>query len=125
MTAIATTYFRSSVVRLGEEAALMIDGGVFILFAEPVPHELAEVSVIHRPSQPLSEEVRAGDVFVLGETAVEITAAGDRAAENLRTLGHIVVYLNPDGDQQVLPGAIHVTGQLTAPSAGDLIELRR
>ena len=125
MTTISTTYFRSSVLRLGDEAELMIDGGVFILFAEPVPDELAEVSVIHQPSQSLSDEVRAGDVFVLGEDTAEITAAGDRAAENLRTLGHIVVYLNPGADQQVLPGAIHVAGRLTAPSAGDPIELRR
>lgn len=125
MTATVTTYFRSSVLRLGDEAALMIDGGVFILFAEPVPDELAEVSIVHEPSQPLSDEVRPGDVFVLGDATARITAAGDRAAENLRTLGHIVVYVDPPADQQVLPGAIHVAGALSAPAAGDPIELRR
>lgn len=121
---VASTYFRSSVVRLGDEASTMIEGGVFILFAEPVPDELAEVSIIHEPSQELLEDVHVGDTFVLGDAAVSITAAGDRASENMRTLGHIVIYANPDESQAVLPGAIHIRGALGQPASGAAIEFR-
>lgn len=121
---MVSTYFRSSVVRLGDEASAMIDGGVFILFAEPVPEELAEVSIIHQPSQDLVEDVQVGDTLVLGDAAVSIMAAGDRASENMRTLGHMVIYANPDESQAVLPGAIHIRGALGMPASGAPIELR-
>ncbi len=118
-------YFRSNVLRLGDEAKEMIDGGVWIFFAEPVPDALAEVSVIHEPDGGLGDEVRAGDVLVIGRSRLDITAVGDRAAENLRSLGHVVVYVDPGPGADLLPGAIHASGAVDQPRPGDPIELHR
>lgn len=48
---------------------------------------------------------------------------GEIAAQNLRTLGHFVVYSDPEDSQKILPGAIHAAGTLNLPTAGVTIEL--
>src|SRR5262245_54427718 len=101
----------------------MIDGGVVILYADPIPDALESVSVVHGPARGPDREISAGDVFAIGSEHVELTAVGDLAHENLRTLGHIVVYLNPDPDTALLPGAVHGRGTLTVPPAGARLTL--
>lgn len=118
-------YFTSSVVRLGEEAPEMIGGGIMILFAEPLPDELADVSVIHAPDGELAEPIGTGDLLRVGESTLTITAVGERAAENLRSLGHLVVYVDPDASTSLLPGAVHAHGELTVPERATVIELSR
>jgi glucitol/sorbitol PTS system EIIA component len=117
-------YYESTVLRAGEEAGLMIDGGVIILYADPIPDALESVSVVHHPDRGPDREIRVGDVFVLGEYRVELTAVGERADENLRTLGHIVVYVNPEEGTSLLPGAVHGSGAIGVPSAGAVLSLR-
>jgi glucitol/sorbitol PTS system EIIA component len=121
----ANTYYRSSVTRLGDEAPDLVTGGVMILFREPVPDELAEVSVIHAPNQDLAWPIERGDELVISDSPVTVTDVGNRADANLRELGHIVVYLNPVAGTDCLPGAVHATGDLKMPEPGDLLELRR
>ena len=117
-------YFRSEVTSIGVDAAEMVDGGVAIFFAEPCPAELAEVSIVHRVAKIESaRDPRPGDVLSLGNSRLTITAVGETAGENLRSLGHIVVYFNPEPDQSLLPGAIQATGTLFLPAPGDAIEL--
>jgi PTS system glucitol/sorbitol-specific IIA component len=116
-------YYESTVLRSGEEAELMIEGGVVILYADPIPDALESVSVVHNPARGPDRSIQVGDVFVLGENRVELTAVGDRADENLRTLGHIVVYLNPSDDTALLPGAVHGTGAVAVPTAGAVLAL--
>jgi len=117
-------YYESTVLRSGGEAGIMIEGGVAILYADPIPDALADVSVVHTPSSGPEREIRVGDVFVLGEYQVELTAVGERADENLRTLGHIVVYVNPEDGASLLPGAVHGRGTLGVPAAGAVLSLR-
>lgn len=117
-------YYESTVLRAGEEAGLMIDGGVIILYADPIPDALESVSVVHNPGRGPDREIRVGDVFVLGEYQVELTAVGERADENLRTLGHIVVYVNPEEGTSLLPGAVHGSGTIGVPPAGAVLSLR-
>lgn len=118
-------YFRSSVIRLGGEASGLVAGGVMILFREPVPEELADVSVIHAPASTPGLPVSTGDELMIGNSRVTLTAVGERADANLRELGHIVVYLNPGPDSELLPGAVHARGELAMPEPGAGIELRR
>lgn len=120
-----SVFFESAVTRLGHEATEMIEGGVLILFAEPVPEELADVSVLHMPTREPAHPMQPGDVFCIGDTRLAITAVGGQADENLRSLGHLVLYLNPAADAGLLPGAIHATGNLPVPAAGDRLELHR
>lgn len=118
------TYYRSQVTSVGTDAIEMVEGGVVIFFSEPCPVELAEVSIVHAASFLHPErDPQAGDVLRVGDSEVTLTAVGSLAAENLRSLGHIVVYTDPDSDQKLLPGAIHATGSLSLPAAGAALEL--
>jgi PTS system glucitol/sorbitol-specific IIA component len=117
-------YYESTVLRAGDEAEIMIEGGVVILYADPIPDALESVSVVHTPARGPDREIRVGDVFELGEHRVEVTAVGERADENLRTLGHIVVYLNPEDGTGLLPGAVHGRGSIAVPPAGAVLSLR-
>jgi glucitol/sorbitol PTS system EIIA component len=117
-------YYESTVLRSGDEAEIMIDGGVVILYADPIPDALESVSVVHNPARGPDRSIRVGDVFVVGEHRVELTAVGERADENLRTLGHIVVYLNPEEGTTLLPGAVHGHGTMTVPSSGTVLSLQ-
>lgn len=118
-------FFESRVTRLGDEAAAMIDGGVMILFGEPVPDELAEVSVLHAPAGAPRHPMQPGDILRIGESSLAITAVGERADENLRELGHLVLYLNPQATTGLLPGAVHATGDPPVPAPGHRLELLR
>jgi PTS system glucitol/sorbitol-specific IIA component len=118
-----TVYYESTILRSGVEAQDMVDGGVVILYADPIPDALEEVSVVHAPVATPEREVRVGDVFRIGEEEIELIAVGERADENLRTLGHIVVYLNPDEGTTLLPGAVHGRGSVSLPVAGAKLSL--
>ena len=119
-----TTYYRSQVMSIGTDATEMFDGGVVIFFGEPCPAELAEVSVVHTVDHHHPQrDPQSGDVLRVGGSEVTITEVGEIAANNLRTLGHFVVYSDPEDSQKILPGAIHAKGTLTLPSAGVTIEL--
>ena len=43
-----STLWSADITAIGPDASDMIDGGVVILFGEPVPEALAEVSIVHR-----------------------------------------------------------------------------
>lgn len=117
-------YFRSEVVSIGDDVAEMMEGGIAIFFAEPCPSELAEVSVVHKvmDSDP-QRDPKPGDVLRVGTSVVTFTSVGDIAGENLRNLGHMVVYVSPDNEQNPLPGAVHAEGSLAVPAIGETIEI--
>ncbi len=118
------TYYRTTIAEIGAEAGEMIAGGVLILFGEPLPEALAEMSIVHRPSQPLSgHAIAVGDVVSLAGTELRINAVGDLATKNLDDLGHIVLYVNQP-DQKLLPGAVLATGDIPDLKPGDVIEFR-
>ena len=118
------TYYQSTVVDIGPEVAEMAAAGVFILFAEPLPEALAEVSVVHRPSQTLDgHTIAVGDTVAIGGQELTITLVGDIATKNLDELGHIVLYVNHEG-QKLLPGAVQAEGELPVVEAGQTIEFR-
>lgn len=117
-------YFHSEVVSIGDGANEMIDGGVVIFFAEPCPAELADVSIVHRViNADPQRNPEAGDMLRVGDSRLAITAVGALAGDNLRSLGHLVVYRNPDLSQSLLPGAVQAVGDLTVPPVGAVIEL--
>ena len=118
------TYYRTTIAEIGPEAEEMITAGVLILFGEPLPEALAEVSIVHRPSQTLSgHAIAVGDVVSLGGTELRIDAVGELATRNLDDLGHIVLYVNQP-DQKLLPGAVLASGDIPDLKAGDVIEFR-
>jgi PTS system glucitol/sorbitol-specific IIA component len=118
------TYYRTTVVDVGPEAADMAAAGVVILFGEPLPEALAEMSIVHRPSQTLGgHAISVGDVISVGGAELQITAVGDLAAKNLEELGHIVLYVDQP-NQKLLPGAVLATGGLPPIERDAVIEFR-
>lgn len=121
-----TTLYESTVTRLGAESQEMIDVGVVILFGEPVPDALAEVSVVHDGGSRETEVApQPGDVVVIGGAELPVLAAGEIAGANLQQLGHFVLYCDPPEDQALLPGAVFVSGRPAAIQPRDRIALER
>lgn len=119
-----TAYYRSEVTGIGPEVSMMIDEGVLILFSDPVPPELAEVAVCHSPDGEPGRGIGVGDVIEgLGAGPLTVTGVGSRADENLRTIGHIVLYADPPPDVTLLPGALFVAGRMSVPDTGGSIRL--
>lgn len=116
--------WQSAVVHIGADAAELFEAGVYILFGTPVPDALAEVSLVHGGHQAEFVPIEAGDHLWIGDTELVLTEVGSMANDNLRQLGHIVVYLNA-ADQQLLPGAVKATGDLPAPAVGDRLAVHR
>lgn len=124
MDTTASPYFRTVVRSLGEQAPMMAAEGVLILFGEPCPEALAEVSVVHGEwSMAEGRDPRPGDRIRIGERELPLHAVGEIAGKNLRELGHIVLYRFLEDGPGLLPGAIHVNGDLPIPEPGDAIEL--
>ena len=118
------TYYRTTVVNIGPEAGDMLAAGVLILFAEPLPDALADVSVVHRPDhRDPAFTISVGDTVSVAGQELAVTAVGDIATKNLDELGHVVLYVNQP-DQKLLSGAVHATGDLPEPQPGDVIEFR-
>lgn len=116
-----TELWTATVTMIGPDVAEMRDAGVIILFADPVPPALAEVSIVHTGGATPTRPIGVGDRFVLDGAEVEIRAIGEIANENLTELGHVVIYLNQDEDK-VLPGAIHAAGELGNAAEGSVLK---
>ncbi|GAA5128243.1 PTS glucitol/sorbitol transporter subunit IIA [Pseudonocardia adelaidensis] len=118
------TYYRTTVTGVGPEAGDMLAAGVLILYAEPLPDALADVSVVHRPEdRSAALTIGVGDVVSVGGHELSVTAVGEIAAKNLDELGHVVLYVDQP-DQKLLPGAVHAAGGVPDPRPGHVIEFR-
>lgn len=113
------TYFQGTISTIGPDAEAMAEGGVLILFGAPCPDALAEVSfVVDDWKAADGAQPSAGDTITIGESTFTVTEVGGSAADNLRDLGHAVLYINPAEDFKILPGATLVTGDYVTPVAG-------
>ena len=114
---MSNVYYKSTVQRVGAACEELLDGGVLILCSAPVPEALQDASVVHEPSVRLTGELRCGDRLWLDGRLIELVSVGERATQNLRELGHVVVHMNA-ADTQVPPGAVYGRGTLTLPETG-------
>lgn len=118
---MSRTLWSAEVSSLGGDADEMIEAGLLILFGEPVPEPLAEVSVVHTRATPLERVLQSRDQFVFADQTYVIAEVGERVHDNLTELGHAVIYVNQPG-QELLPGAIKVAGPpLRTPEVGSII----
>ena len=79
-----------------------------ILFAEPVPPDIADYCAIHRPGE-FNAVLLPGLAVKINNAFYRITAVGEVATANLKQLGHIT--LNFDGAIDAeLPGTVHLCG---------------
>lgn len=121
---MSNQFWSSTVTGVGADSPEMFDAGVYILFGEPVPAALADISIVHSGSQGTAN-VEAGDTLWIGDVAVTIDEVGHRANQSLAELGHSVVYINVP-QQKLLPGAMKATGdQRPVPRVGDRLAFAR
>ena len=112
--------YRSTVTQVGPMVTEFLGSGMLILFAEGAPAELHDFCLLHRPDVTVGG-VSPGDVLRLDDHELEIIAVGDRADENLRTLGHISVKFI-EGGEAPLPGDVCVrVTTITEPTVGTQI----
>lgn len=104
--------YRSRISQVGARAVELMAGGILVLFKEQAPEALAEFSVLHE-HPGFTGTLRPGLMVAIGGEAYEITAVGERATDNFRLLGHIVLKFDGAGTPE-LPGHVHVRG--SAPS---------
>ena len=71
-----TDIWSATVTRIGDDAPEMFDAGCYILFGEPVPDALADVSIVHDGAGQAAE-VRPGDDFWIGEDRFTVAEVGD------------------------------------------------
>lgn len=110
--------YRTEVKEIGPEVPEFLEAGLLILFKAGAPPELAEISVIHEPSAVREEPPKPGDVVAFGEREFRIVALGEKAWENVLSLGHAVFKF--DGAEEAeLPGEITLDG----PDSGTLGEV--
>ncbi|MGI8650557.1 MAG: PTS glucitol/sorbitol transporter subunit IIA [Rubrobacter sp.] len=118
MTQKIETIYLTEVTELGPEVAEFLEANLMILFAEGAPPELAEISVNHRPSEKREKAPSPGDVLVIEEHELRITAIGEKAWSNVLQLGHAVFKFNGASEVE-LPGEIYIE----EPAGLDLAEL--
>ncbi len=111
---MSRTLWSAEVSRIGSDAAELTTAGVLILFGEPVPDALADVSVVHTHATELSRPLKAGDSLIFADQTYVLDEVGGRVFDNLTELGHAVVYISQPA-QELLPGAIKASG----PALGD------
>lgn len=115
--------YQLRVVQAGKYVSEFLAENKLILFAAPVPADIADYSVVHQPGE-LVGELMPGQTLTINQQSYPVTAVGDVASVNLRQLGHIT--LNFDGAEEAeLPGMVHLAGERPAAiHTGDVFVLR-
>lgn len=113
--------YRAKITGFGEMAMDFLSENILIIFNNTAPAELADLSVLHDPSDVV-RNVKVGDKVRLGNHKYDVTAVGDEANETLKLLGHCTLCFK-GLDQVELPGQIMLKGTETPTdlTVGDLI----
>lgn len=101
------TIYLTEITELGPEVSDFLDTGLVVLFQAGAPPELAEMSVLHEPTDLREEPPQTGDVLVIGDRQLRITAVGEKAWHNVHEMGHVVFKFNGHGETE-LPGEIYL-----------------
>ncbi|WP_342321048.1 PTS glucitol/sorbitol transporter subunit IIA [Kosakonia sp. BYX6] len=96
------------ITQVGDFVAAYLRQDKLILFAEPVPTDIADYCAIHQPGK-FNGVLLPGQRLTINAINYRITAVGSVATANLKQLGHIT--LNFDGAIDAeLPGTVHLCG---------------
>lgn len=111
-----------SVTAIGPQVEEFTEAGVWIFFQTDAPDELAEFALLHEAEAPL-EPLAAGQVLEIDGRRYAITGVGDRANDNIRALGHMVLKANGAHEPE-LPGEVCIEEQaLPQPFVGMILHV--
>ncbi len=118
---MATLLYHLDVCSVGENVPGFLREQRLILFAEPVPPDIAQWCVVHRPHGQLSV-LLPGQRVKINQQLYSITATGSVATANLKQLGHIT-FVFDGAIHPELPGSVHLWGPVPdSINAGDQID---
>lgn len=109
--------YELEVIAVGPLVSEFTSYGIWVLFHEQAPVELAEFALLHRAAAPQFSLV-AGQILEIGPERFTIKAVGEVANANLRQLGHLVIKANGLSEPE-LPGDVCIESRpLPEPSVG-------
>lgn len=98
--------YETRITAIGPLVAEFTQAGIWVLFGEGAPEEVAEFALLH-DGRTLHSPVAAGDQLWIGDEQFRILAVGDVANTNLASLGHLVLKFNGQTAPE-LPGDVCV-----------------
>jgi len=98
------SYLQLNVLEVGEDAPLMMEEGMMILFNDTVPQELKDIAVIHN-GRDIAPELQSGDVMQIGDESFEVLFVGSKANETLNEHGHATFSFDGSTHSE-LPGTV-------------------
>jgi len=106
---MATPLYQFRVSYVGRYVADSLRENKLILFAAPVPQDIADYCVVHQLGTLMSA-ILPGQTLIINQHSFHITAVGNIATANLKNLGHITLHFNGANEAE-LPGMIHLAGK--------------
>ncbi|MGI6585652.1 MAG: PTS glucitol/sorbitol transporter subunit IIA [Gracilibacteraceae bacterium] len=114
--------YKASITGIGEMALDFLDDNMIIVFNDNAPAELAEISVLHS-IEPVSQDMKAGDILLIGSKEYKITAVGEEANRTFKTMGHCTFKFTGKTEVE-LPGQVEVEGEILPDiRVGDTLEI--
>jgi PTS system glucitol/sorbitol-specific IIA component len=114
--------YRMRVVEIGPLVDEFLQASILVFFKVGAPPELAEFSILHEPSDSF-RDVEIGDLIVVGDVSLRVTAVGEVANKNIRDLGHLIMKANGRSEPE-LPGDVCVEEKdLPHINVGTIIEI--
>lgn len=109
--------YELTITAIGPLVTEFTQAGVWVLFHEGAPDELAEFAILHRAAPPHAP-LAPGHTLQIEQDQYRITAVGPVANDNLRELGHLVLKANGATEAE-LPGDVCVEARpLPQPRIG-------
>ncbi|CDO03531.1 PTS system glucitol/sorbitol-specific transporter subunit IIA [Oceanobacillus picturae] len=117
-------YVDVNVVQVGQDAELMLEENMIILFNSSVPNDLKEIAVVHDGGS-LSIALQAGDEMLIDEEVFKVLFVGDKANETLTELGHATFHFNGESHSD-MPGTVCLENKTIPPiNENTVISFRR
>ena len=114
--------YQGNILSIGANVSELGDEQMLIFFGEQATGGLEDYSYIV-PVPEKAVELSVGDCIVIAGIDFPVTAMGNKAMETFNSLGHFTVRF--DGNTQaILPGTVHLQGELPDLAVGDTIEFR-
>lgn len=101
--------YQLEVISVGKYVAGYLQENKLILFAEPVPEDIADYCAVHRPGK-FNGVLLPGQTVKIDDMEYRISAVGSVATTNLKQLGHITLSFD-SAESPELPGTVHLCGQ--------------
>ena len=103
---MSQTIYATTATSIGELVPSFREYGYLVFFGANAPEELHDFCILHKVEHQ-EDQLRPGDVVVIGEQRFPVLAVGDVANENLMNLGHLNLKANGESTAE-MPGDVNI-----------------